>query len=151
MNMRDHQNKGLSVKSAGSGYSLKYVGINSQGAPFAQAVSNTFNVEVGPQYKQSFVTFIGSAKGGLPFSPNPTIGVTDRGGNVIVGVNQGSVAAVLTKSPKGTEVLLPKNRLVAKFTNGLAAFQQLYINAAGFPYQITFNTTLVSCVFSNKI
>ena len=107
-------------------------------------MSSAFSVEVGPQYKQSFVTFIGAAKGGLPFSPNPTIGITDRGGNVLVGVNQGTIQAVLTKSPKGTEVLLPKTRLVAKITKGLASFQQLYINAAGFPYQITFNATLVS-------
>lgn len=108
--------------------------------------SSSFSVEVGPQYKQSFVTFIGSAKGGLPFSPNPVIGITDRGDNVIVGVNHGTVTAVLTKSPKGTEVLLPKNQRISKIRNGLAVFQQLYINAAGFPYQVTFNTSLVSYI-----
>lgn len=132
---------GLVLRTAGS-YTLKFTGRHSNGDLFAQTFSDTFSVSTGPVFKLDFYQFVGSAFGGLPFAPNPVIALTDKGGNVITSQKSGTVEAVLTTSLYGAHQLLPAQRHVATFSKGLAAFSGLYINEAGYPYQITFNTSV---------
>lgn len=136
---------------------MKFIGVTQSGEPFAQAVSDEFDVVVGSAYQLVFHTFMGTAFGGIPISPNPVVAVADRGGNAIASLNSGQVAAVLTRTPTtvgngssvdtnitALEQLRPAENTVVDIVDGLAAFEGLYINKSGYPYQITFESSLVS-------
>lgn len=137
------------LKTAGNGYTLKFIGRLANGDDFAQVFSDELSVAVGDPYRLAFQNYIGTAFGGSPFAANPIVGVVDRGGNVVDRVNTGTVSAALTTSPTGEETLRPASNLTAKISEGLAEFVGLYIREAGYPYRITFSTSLVSgsCVF----
>lgn len=111
---------------------------------FAQTYTDAFTVTTGAKYKLDFNQYVGTAFGGEVFSPNPVIALTDRGGNVITSQKTGYVEAFLTTSLTGQHQLLPAGRHMATFSGGLATFSGLYIKEAGYPYQITFNTSVVS-------
>ena len=133
----------MALKTAGSGYTLKFIGRHSSGELFAQTYSDAFTVTTGSAYKLDFDQYVGTAFGGEVFAPNPIVALTDRGGNILTNQKSGFVEAVLTTSLLGSQ-LLPAKRHIASFSKGLATFSGLYINEAGYPYQITFNTSLVS-------
>lgn len=127
--------------TAGSGYSLKYVGLTLAHQPFGQTISGSFAVSTGVPYKLVFEQSVGNSFGGQPFSSNPIVGVADRGGNVISSVNEGFITATLTTNP--TQGLLrPSESLAVPVINGFGNFSGLYINEAAEGYQITFNTTI---------
>ncbi len=134
----------LLIKSVGSGYTLKFIGRLASHADFAQTYSSAFDVSLGDPYKLSFIRPIGTAFGGQMFSASPIVGIVDRGGNVVTDWSRGGrVTAALTTRPIGTERLLPVSGLVSDIVNGLATFDALHINEAGYPYQITFNCSEV--------
>jgi hypothetical protein len=93
-------------------------------------------------FQTIFHTYIGSAIGGLPFSPNPVIAAVDRGGNTVTTVTSKVCTASLSSSPSGSEILQPSDLLTVQFTDGLAKFFGMYINTAGYPYTISFNSSL---------
>lgn len=132
----------LVIKTAGEGYSLLITGLDANYAGFASIKTPTFNIVVGPVFQLSFSTFLGIATGGLSFSPNPGIAISDRGGNRITAVSGGTITAYMKTSPSGNEPLLPANRLIVPIVNGLAIFQGLYINTAGYPYVVGFHATI---------
>lgn len=46
--------------------------------------------------------------------------------------------------PEMKHLLQPESRAVATINEGVATFEGLYMNRAGFPYQITFHSNMVS-------
>ena len=134
------------IKGAGSDYTLTYIGRDADLAAFAFATSATFTVAVGSVYMMAFSTFLGSAGGGVAFLPNPVIIATDRGENLVDTVNNQRVTAYMSVSPTGAEALKPTDLLSVQFFNGIATFQQLYINQTGSPYKVSFLSDMVSYV-----
>ena len=135
------QFQGIMIKTAGLGFVLKFIA-STDGNDFAFAFSNPFDVLVGDAYRLQFSTFIGAAFGGLPFSPNPSIAIVDRGGNT-VDTSGGRVTAILTTNPYPADVLHTLDSFSAVFQHGVASYASLYLNRAGGPYAITFQTDVV--------
>jgi hypothetical protein len=133
---------GLTIKTAGTGYTLKFSATDQFGNAVAFVYSSKFEVKVGTIYAGKFVITIGRASGGLPFNPQPVIACTDRGGNTITNVNGFLVQANLTASPFPDQQLLPAISTRTSFTNGLASFRGLYLNKAGVGYVISFTITI---------
>ena len=125
---------------------MKFIGRTSNGDLFAQTFSNPFNVYIGDPYKLAFKNFIGVAFGGILFSQNPTIAVVDRGENTVLSFNTGTIIAALITGPDNStdpsilkQRLRPQELTIVNIVDGLAVFEGLYINEAGYPYQITFD------------
>lgn len=93
---------------------------------------------MGPKYRLFFYNYTGNAFGGEVFETYPTVGVVDRGENVITTMRSGTVTVSLAQSPTGLEQLRPANNLSVPISKGIAVFKGLYINEAGFPYQLLF-------------
>lgn len=142
-----HTGQHLYLKRAGSGYTLRFIGRTVGGKDFAAVSSDAFTVKVGSPYKLQFYNYTGNAFGGEKFSNNPTVGVVDRGGNVVV-TSTGAVTVSLVSSPTGAEKLrtesMPSMPFTVPIMSGLAIFRGLYINEAGFPYQLGFSCSQVS-------
>jgi hypothetical protein len=134
----------LQIRTVGT-YTLKFIAVSSKGYPFAFAYSNSFIVSIGQPYTLSFVPYLGHVQGGTPFMIQPSVRITDRGGNTIASVNTGTVEAKLIQHPAHASdaALLPANNLVASFESGVASFTGLYIDKAGQPYGIAFSTSMV--------
>ena len=123
---------------------MKFIGRLVSGELFAQTLSNAFEVYYGDPYKLSITTFMGVAFGGLPFSSNPIVSIVDRGENIVASVNYGVIKAVLTKTPYNntskSDALQPTENTIVGIINGSAVFESMFINRAGYPYQITFES-----------
>jgi hypothetical protein len=77
------------LKTAGTGYTLKYIGQMSAAYDqklFAFTYSDPFSVSIGSPFQLVFLnnSFAGNAFGGSVFNPNPVVTVADRGGNTVV-------------------------------------------------------------------
>lgn len=129
---------GLSIRTAGIGYTLKFSASDQFGNPIAFVYSSIFEVKVGNVFSSRFITTIGRAAGGVPFSPQPVIACTDRGGNTVSSINGYLIQANLTASPYTDQQLLPQSNTRSTFVNGLASFRGLYLNKAGVGYEISF-------------
>ena len=141
---------GLTIKTAGSGYTLKVTAQSNGGGVVASIITPTFSVAVGPPFQLIFSSYVSSSTGGVPLNPPPSVGVVDQGGNVVTSVGVGvTCKAFLSISPSGKEQLQPPNFLTTSFVNGLATFPGMYINQQGYPYQLAFNatSTTVSALF----
>jgi hypothetical protein len=129
------------IKTAGTGYTLRVVARDSTGYIVGGVYTPAFSVTVGPVFQTQFSVFLGTAIGGIPFSPNPTVAAVDRGGNIVESLNNRVVTAFIYLSPKGTEKLQPPDKISVMFLDGVAKFFGLYINEAGYPYQVGFNAS----------
>lgn len=136
------QFQNLQINTAGIGYTLKYFGLYSNGVGFGTINSGPFTVVVGDVYRLAFKQYIGTATGGAPFVPNPSIGAVDRGGNVVTTINGFSITVTLQGASSGVQ-LLPTSATSTSFYNGLGEFAGLYINKAGTGYVMAFNASLV--------
>ena len=133
---------GLTIKTAGVGYTLKVTAQSNGGGVVASVITPTFSVAVGPSFQLIFSSYVSSSTGGVPLNPPPSVGVVDQGGNIVTSVGvEVTCKASLSISPSGREQLQPPNFLTTSFINGLATFPGLYINQQGYPYQIAFNAT----------
>ena len=118
--------------------------VTAAGVPFAFTLSVPFDVTVGESYSLDILPYLGHVHGGTPFQIQPTVRITDRGGNVVSDVDEGMIEATLTRQPRGGAAeLLPVDARTTSFSGGTATFVGLYINKAGGPYQIEFKTNLV--------
>jgi hypothetical protein len=106
-------------------------------------------VTTGSPYTLSYVPYFGHLEAGVPFQIQPSLKITDRGGNTITDLNSGTVTASLIRQPvaNGQAELLPVSNLEVPFVSGVAQFDGLYLMTAGSPYQIAFQTNLVFCSF----
>jgi hypothetical protein len=140
----------LQIQSLGR-YTLKFVGVNELGIPFSFTLSNEFTVTTGEPYTLSYVPYFGHISGGKTFQIQPSLKITDRGGNTITNLNTGTVTVSLSRQPDNVQTeLLPQNMLTVPFVSGVAQFESLYLNTAGSPFQLAFRTNLVSSVFTTS-
>jgi hypothetical protein len=131
----------LMIKTAGAGYTLKFTLRDNQGNDQAFVYTNSFDVDIGALFKQAFTLAVGSGTGGSPLSPNPIVAMTDRGNNVI-DITSGTITCEISTSPTTGVVLYPTAATVLSITSGQASFEGLYINEAGGPYVLRFETSL---------
>ena len=139
---------GLTIKTAGAGYTLKVSARDRSGFAVAQVITPTFSVGIGSIFRLTFNTYISSGTGGVMFDPAPSVALVDRGGNVVSAVQGVRCSVFLSMTPSGREIMYPEDKLTTTFIDGVAVFQGLYINKAGYPYQIGFNA---SAAFGTKL
>lgn len=151
----------LHIKEAGEDYTLRFIARKANGELIADIYSEPFDVAIGVPYKLAFQTHVGTSFGGQTFANSPAVALVDRGGNIVtesdayLDVEEPEarfIKAVLTKcpwpnlcpTPAATAALLqPTANTAASISEGVATFQDLYLNVSGYPYQITFHSTLV--------
>jgi hypothetical protein len=134
----------LQIRRAGVGYTLKFIAVNAFNSPFAFTYSNEFDVTLGDPYTLVLDPNMGPFPGGLPFPIQPTVLITDRGGNTITTIEDGSASVALYSTPHVGEDLLSTGTKTAFFSGGVAQFEGLYLNKMGGPYELIFNCSLVS-------
>jgi hypothetical protein len=151
----------LHIREAGQDYTLRFIARKLNGDLVADVFSDPFDVVVGEPYKLAFQTHVGTSFGGEPFANSPAVAIVDRGGNIVPDsasyidpddTEANQIRAVLTACPRvalcpttaALEALLqPTANTVATITEGVATFEGLYLNDSGYPYQITFYSSLV--------
>ncbi|ETW09107.1 hypothetical protein, variant [Aphanomyces invadans] len=124
---------GLSINLVGSGYTLQFASLFHG----LQTESSPFDILLGPPFKLSMYTYIGTAQGGTPFLPQPVVSIVDRGGNIVNTVNQGTVSVSILSNPVGG-ILTPSTSYTVWIYQGLGKFFDLKINKAGGPYVLRF-------------
>ena len=112
----------LMIKTAGDGYRLLFTLADANGNDLSYAYSSTFDVSVGPVFKQDFYQTVGAGTGGSPFSPNPTVALTDRGSNAVTTISSGTVEASIFV---GDVVLYPTDSKTVTIAAGYAVFEGL--------------------------
>lgn len=142
----DFKDLPLQIRRVGTGYSLRFIAVNSFGTPLAFTFSDEFEVTLGDPYTLVFDPNMGHVSGGLPFDIQPSVIITDRGGNTISTIDDGTVHVALYSSPFPDEELHTTGTKTATFNGGVAQFEGLYINKQGGPYELTFNTSLVRSI-----
>ena len=99
---------GVFINELGSGYTFQYISRMSPVGPSANfptyfIESNYFNVLLGPVNRLSLYIPEGTATGGLPFRPQPTLAIVDRGNNICEWDQSTSVRVELMYSPTRCE------------------------------------------------
>lgn len=143
-NQHNHTNnpQNLMIKTTGVGYTLNIVAVDSNGNAVASKITPPFSVATGKIFKLNFQVFVSASTGGTVFSPAPKVAVVDRGDNLVTEGSAGILCtAFLSRSPSGMAQLRPSQSLSTIFELGIATFNGLFINEAGFPYELSFNTT----------
>jgi hypothetical protein len=151
----------LHIRETGQDYTLRFIARKLNGDLVADVFSDPFDVVVGEPYKLAFQTHVGTSFGGEPFANSPAVAIVDRGGNIVPDsasyidpddTEANQIRAVLTACPRvalcpttaALEARLqPTANTVATITEGVATFEGLYLNDSGYPYQITFYSSLV--------
>lgn len=141
---------------------MRFIARTIHGDLVADIFSDPFNVVTGQPFRLGFDVHVGNAFGGEPFASNPAVAIVDRGGNVIADISlyvdpddveANQIRAVLTTCPNAhlcptpdaaEDLLQPSANTVAMIVEGVAVFKGLYLNASGYPYQITFYSDWVS-------
>ena len=128
---------GLYLNKIGVGYSINFQSISWA----VNGFSSQFNVLLGPPAKLMVTQHPGTATGGLPFRPQPSVSLTDVGGNIITSENHATVSTRLVRSCGGnltsTEPIRAFNRTMVQ---GSSTFVGLKIDLACNPYQLEFST-----------
>lgn len=134
----------MQISRVGTGYTLKFIAVNVLGSPIAFTYSDEFEVILGDPYTVVLDPNMGPFVGGIPFGLQPLLRVTDRGGNTVTSVSEGSADAALLSSPYADEELRTNATKSATFSEGVAQFSGLFLNKTGEGYELVFNTSLVS-------
>lgn len=129
---------GLYINEANAGFTLVFTSYYHG----ARVETLPFDILVGPKYRLEIFDLISTAYGGNPFSPQPTVGVVDRGGNVVTATSEGSVRVEIDVNPAGG-VLQPAGLLNVSIVDGIVHFRGIFIDAAGSPYKLRYTTDLV--------
>ncbi|MBS4028933.1 MAG: T9SS type A sorting domain-containing protein, partial [Ignavibacteriales bacterium] len=124
---------GLKIDKACVGYRL-----TASSGTFTPAVSNLFNVNVGPAAKLSFTTQPGDGAGGSNLSTQPAVSVQDLGGNTVTSSSH-SITLAIGNNPSGGTLSVESNPLNA--SSGVASYSGVQINKAGIGYTLTASTT----------
>jgi len=121
---------GCNVDKAGSAYTLTAID-----GSLTQAVSNAFNISVGPAAKLAFTTQPSNSTGGTAFGTQPVVTVEDAGGNTVT--TDGSSVSLAIRGGTGTAgatLSCTTNPLGA--SSGVAGFSGCAIDKAGSSYQL---------------
>ena len=136
----------MQISRVGTGYTLRFIAVNAFNTPIAFTFSDEFVVTLGDPYTLVLDPNMGPFLGGLPFGIQPSVIITDRGGNTITSIDEGTVSAELYSTPYPDEVLLTNGTKTATFSGGVAQFEGLYLNLQGGGYELVFNSSLVCLV-----
>ena len=101
---------GLTLNEAGSGYKLRFIGLDSSNTPFAYADSQSFAVVAGPAHQISIARHPASATGGSSFRTQPVVNMEDRGGNVLTTFS-GEIMTLMLFAPRASVLTLKRNSL----------------------------------------
>ncbi|GMI03622.1 hypothetical protein TrRE_jg8633 [Triparma retinervis] len=130
---------GLTLNEAGSGYKLRFIGLDSSNTPFAYVDSQSFACVVGTAYQISIARHPASATGGSSFRTQPVVNMEDRGGNVLTTFSGSETVTVSMYNNNDVALrTFVTGGLTANFYSGVASFGNLYINEAGGPYTLQF-------------
>ena len=129
---------GLYLNTIGTGYSLIFVSLSFS----LQAISVSFDILQGSAYTMAFVTHSGRGTGGIPFALQPSLAITDQGGNIMTDHHTGTVVVSIVQNPSGG-TLTPSAGMTVSFSNGIATFVGLKIDIIGGPYILEFETDVV--------
>ena len=120
----------LSIDEAGTGYRLTFTCTG-----LSDAVSDLFNITVGPAAQLAITTQPGNGTGGLPLSTAPVVQVQDAGGNALTSDAGRTITAAILTGP---------GQIVAGGTantsGGSATFSALAVDLAG-TYTLEFTAT----------
>jgi hypothetical protein len=135
--------KNLYFKNAGV-YTVQFIGRTSSNQLFAFITSSNISVVTGKPFKLSFLQTVGNVYAAEYFSPYPVVAIADRGDNPVISIKSGNISVSLSNSPTGIEALQPHSNLTTYVVDGTAAFPKLTIQTAGYPYILTFRSSIVS-------
>ena len=134
---------GLSINIAGEGYQLQFTLYDEYDLIMGTAVGDEITVEVGDRFMLDIIAHPESAYGGKAFGSQPVLAIKDRGGNVVSNVNEGSVTVALHDGNEEASLRCSDtDRLTIPIDDGIAKFNNLYINKAGTDYSLQFSTDL---------
>lgn len=91
--------EGLFINELGNGFTFRFLSMDATGFPSYQTVSEPINVVLGPIYRLSLHIPEGTITGGVPFRPQPTLALVDRGDNIIAWDQKTSVRVELLYGP----------------------------------------------------
>lgn len=140
--------KGLQLKTAGSGYTIRFIGLTPSGSPFAYVDTTAFSVAVGSPYQLQFFQHHGPAWGGTVIALQPAVAIADRGNNVVGSTHsQYSITVSLATHPAGA-TLHPASQAgrTVEVSAGIAQFENLYINEAAKDYTFKFRCNQVNLI-----
>ncbi|KAL3786858.1 hypothetical protein HJC23_013779 [Cyclotella cryptica] len=133
----------LMVDKAGEGYQLKFVLYDEYDLVLGTTVGQRFAVRIGERFMLDVTSQPENAYGGSAFGIQPVLAVTDRGGNIVRNVNEGTVTASLVGGSDGATLRGSTEEVfTVDIKYGVAAFQGLYINEAATNYSLRFITDL---------
>ncbi|MCC6573578.1 MAG: hypothetical protein IT462_07295 [Planctomycetes bacterium] len=125
----------LAVTKAGTTpYTLTF----TTDAGFAEVVSNSFVISIGPIARVGCSTQPGLASYGAAFMQQPVAQIQDFGGNLIVGVNPN--ISVSIKPGTGTTGAALFGATTVAAVNGVATFTNLSIDLPGVGFVLTFES-----------
>jgi hypothetical protein len=133
---------GLSIDSAGSGYTLTATGNLVSTTP-GVVVSSPFNITAGPATKIAITRQPGNGTGGSPLSTQPVVTLQDAGGNTVTGFAQSITFAIQDNAGPGG-VISGTNPVAVNTGTGQAVFTNLSIDKLGNPYTLTATGSTVS-------
>jgi hypothetical protein len=142
--------EGVFINELGNGYTFQYISRMSPSMnnfPTYFTESKDFNIILGPVHRLSLYTPEGTATGGLPFRPQPTLAIVDRGNNICVWDQTTTVRVELLYSPEEhpdheSVGSLQSDYGAADFNHtvyrGRATFLGLNFDVAGYPYKLRY-------------
>ena len=138
--------EGMFINALGNGYTMQLMSRRKNEFPTYFKESQPFNVVLGPVDRLALYTAEGTATGGLPFRPQPTLAIVDRGNNICVWDQTTTIRVELMYSPtraqdgKVGELLSTYGAVDYNHTvyNGQATFLGLNFDVAGYPYKLKY-------------
>ena len=131
----------LSVNNTGNGYTL-----SAASAGLTGATSSAFNVTAGTASKLAFTVQPTNVVAGSAIAPAITVSVEDAAGNVVTTANNSITMTIANNPSSGT---LAGTTSVAA-VNGVATFNNLNINNAGFGYTLSAGATGLTSATSSS-
>ena len=119
---------GCKIDKAGSGYTL-----TATATGLTSAVSNSFDISVGPATKVVYTQQPTTAVAGVVISPALTVVVQDAGGNTVT-TSSATVTIAIGTNPGGGTL---SGTVSVTASAGIATFNNLSINKAGNGYTLT--------------
>jgi hypothetical protein len=129
---------GLYINDLGAGFTLKIWSFSHK----LKVFTAPFAVTMGAPFKIALATQPGTASGGAFFTPQPTVAIQDKGGNIVNTQNSGTVTVSISSNPVAGTLAYPANGKTLTFNQGQAPYQQLKVDVAGSPYRLKFVTSL---------
>ena len=133
--------EGVFINELGSGFTFQYIARMSptmNNFPTYFVESSPFNVVLGPVHRLSLFIPEGTATGGLPFRPQPSLAIVDRGNNICLWDQYTTVRVELLYGPGQLQSAFGSADYNHTVYNGRATFLGLNFDTAGYPYKLRY-------------